>query len=199
MGAQGDVYRVAVRMGGAKDQDIMNIWHIQLTNLVSGVDDDIVDDILERVSYAYQDLEPALSNDQYDKDISIQNVTTGQVHGSHLWQTPFVGTTGGDSLPPQSSLFSYFRTGFPRRIGRKFWGLMAELSQDQGLAASAVAVTMATFLAHFIITFVGITTGNTYAWGVYNENMSPQFAPFREAVGSGRLMTQRRRRPTVGS
>lgn len=194
-----DILRVAVRMGGNTDQDIMNIWTVKLVTLVDGDDEDVADDIVQRIGVLYQDLEDAISSDQYSKDISIQNITSGQVLGTHEWTTPFLGAAGGDSMPPQTSLFSYFRTGYSRRIGRKFWGILTETLQDAGLSVPAVATTMATFLVHWIISWVGAVTGNTYEWGVYNENKIPDFVPFQEAVSVGRLMTQRRRRPTVGS
>ena len=102
-------------------------------------------------------------------------------------------------MPPQSSLYSYFRTGFSRRIARKFWGVVNESLQDSGLTIPIVATQMATFIANFISNWLGGSTGNTYDYGIYNQGKAPQYLPLTEALTVGRLMTQRRRRPGVGA
>ena len=199
MAQAGDIYRVALRMFGPANQDIMNIWHVELKTYVAGDDAAVADELNVRLCNAYQDLESSIATTQTSNDLSIVNVTTGAVLGSFAWSTAFGGVASGDELPPQTSLYSYFRTGFSRRIARKFWGVCSETLQDSGLTVPAVATAMATFLANFVVSWVGGTTGNTYEFGIYNDAKSPQFLPLTEAIVVGRLMTQRRRRPTVGS
>lgn len=197
-GQVGDVYRVAVRMRGPDNQDIINVFHCKNTLLVDPDDDDIISDIVTEISNNYQALEIVLSDEQQSVDMSIQNVTQNTVLGTHEWTTAFIGDNSGDSIPPQASLFSYFRTGISRRVGRKFWGIVSETKQDGGLMVAIVASQMATFLAQWLGEFIG-ASGNGYLWGVYNDNLVPAFADYVEAVVSGRIMSQRRRRPTIGS
>jgi len=186
-------------MQGPASQDIINVHHITITNYVGGDDATVAQELVDRLSTIYQDLEPAISSSQVSNDMSVQNVTTGAVLGSFQWSTAFAGSATGDELPPQTSLFSYFRTGVSRRIGRKFWGVLSETLQDSGLTVASVATAMATFLAHFVAGWLAGGTGNTYDFGVYNASKSPQFLPFTEAIHVGRLMVQKRRRPQVGS
>ena len=199
MAANGDIYRVAARMVGPDGQDIINVWHIRLSTYVAGDDQDVADEVVFRISTNYQLLEPAITEDQTSVDMSIQNLTTNAVLGSFAWGPAFQGNGTGDNAPPQASPFSYFRTGIARRVGRKFWGIITEALSAEGYTQGAASTALITFIAAWLSGFTGGTTGNFYEFGVYNENKSPAFAPFTEAVHRGRLMTQRRRRPEVGS
>jgi len=198
MAAVNDVYRVAMRMLGPSGQDFMNVFHAQISNYVTGTDDDVADELAFIAATHYQDLEDAISNTQTSVDISVQNVTTGAVLGTRSWSPAFAGTLTGDKMPPQTSLYSYFRTGLSKRIGRKFWGVVNEASQDNGLASALVTI-VSTFIAHWLGIDTGATTGNSYIWGIYNDNLAPAFAQFIEAVWQARLRTQRRRLPGIGS
>lgn len=199
MAAQFNVYRVAARMAGAQGQDIINVWHVQIANYITGTDADVAQELVDTISAAYLLLKPAASDDQASVDMSVQNVTTGTVQGTFQWTSPFVGTLTGDNLPQQDSLFAFFRTGISRRLGRKFFGIITEASQATGTLIPAIATAMATFLAQFIGSFVGATTGNTYFFGVYNANKIPVFVNFTEAIFNTLIMTQRRRRFGIGS
>lgn len=199
MAAQGDIYRVAVRMYGTANQDFINVYHVQLGTYVTGDDEDVALELVTDITDAYQDWEPSISPLQLSNDISIVNLTTSAVLGTWEWTTTFQGTGSGDPVPPQSSVFCYMRTGVSRRIGRKFMGVTTESLQSNGLAAAAIYTSATAFLAKMIADFVGGTTGNTYQYGIYNDEKSPTFLQFLEGVVVGRLMTQKRRRPTVGS
>lgn len=194
-----DVLRVAVRMIGPSNQDIMNVWHVQLTNLVSGVDDDVVADIVSEISAVYAGLEPAVTNLQTGQDISVQNITQGLVFGAEAFNPSFDGTLTGDTAPPTTSIYSYFRTGIPRRVGRKFWGIVTEGHQNNGVITGTITNLLTLLGANFIGGFTGTTTGNTYLYGTYNENKSPQFAPFTQGVTAAVLRVQRRRQIGHGS
>jgi len=198
MAALNDVYRVAARMIGPSGQDIMNVWYAQIANYVTGDDDDVAGELAAFLATHYQDLEAAITNQQTSVEISVQNMTTGAVLGTQAWIPVFAGDLTGDTLPPQTSLYSYFRTGISRRVGRKFWGIVNEAVNDNGLVVSLVTV-VSTFIAHWLGIDVGVGTGNSYVWGVYNDNLVPAFAQFVEAVWQARLRTQRRRSPGIGS
>lgn len=198
MAALNDVFRLAMRMQGPSGQDIINVWHAKISNYVGGTDADVAQELVDYACTHYQDLEDAITNQQTSVDISVQNLTTGAVLGTFSWSTAFAGTLTGDTLPPQTSLYSYFRTGLSRRIGRKFLGIVNEAVNDNGLVSSLVTI-VSTFIANWIGTDVGVGTGNSYVWGVFNDNLLPAFAQFVEAVWQARLKTQRRRLPNVGS
>lgn len=199
MAALNDVFRIAARMFGPANQDFINVWHVQITGYVTGTDAVVAQELVDELSLLYQPLEAIVSNTQTDNDMSVVNVTTSAVLGSFGWTSVLNPAGTGDRLPPQSSAFGYFRTGISRRIGRKFWGVVPEATQDNGLLGVTTFNNLVTLMAGFVGTVVGGTTGNSYKFGVYNDNLIPQFLPFTEAVAQGRLMTQRRRRPTVGS
>lgn len=197
--SEGQTLRVVARMQGTQSQDIINVWHTRCTTLVDGTPEDVVDDIAAKLSSNYQLLKSVIAQTQVSQDLSVVNVSNGEVYGTHAWTTPFAGTATGEELPPQMSLFSYFRTGYSRRVGRKFWGITAEALADAGLTVASVATTMGTFLASWLGPWTGSVTGNTYYWGVYNPNFVLQFLDFTEALYTSRMMVQRRRRPQVGS
>lgn len=198
MAAANDVFRIAVRMLGPSGQDIINVFHALVYNYVTGTDADCAEELAALIAGYYQDLEPCITTEQTGVDMSVQNVTTGTVQGTFGFSPAFAGDLTGDTMPPQASLYSYFRTGISRRIGKKFWGIINEASQDNGLAGGLVA-TIGTFLAYWLGSPTGAITGNTYKWGVYNDNLTPSFAQFTEAVAQSRQRTQKRRLPGIGS
>jgi hypothetical protein len=194
-----DVFRVAVRMIGPSSQDIINVWHCKLISLTSGIDADVVADIVSEISTNYQDLEAAIPNTQTGQEISVQNVTTGQVFGAQAFSPAMNGALTGDTVPATSSSYCYFRTGVPRRVGKKFWGIVTEGHQNNGVVTSTITTALATLAANFIGAWTGGTTGNGYNWGTYNSNLAETFAPFIEAVVAAVQHTQRRRRLGIGS
>lgn len=199
MAAQGDVFRVAVRMTGGYGQDLMNVWHVSITNYSGGTDYDCAEEMVLDLANAYQDFEPTASDDQLSVDMSVQNVTTGTVQGTFAWPVAFAGTATGDNLPSQDSIFCFFRTGVSRRLGRKFLGLVKESLQGNGFTGASVATAVGNFVANFLLSFVGGTTGNTYTYGIYNENKTPQFLAFTEGIHNSNIKTQRRRNAYIGS
>lgn len=155
MAAQGEVFRIAARMQGTQGQDIINVWHAQIETYVTGSDLDVADELVIALSVNYSDLEDAITDEQSGIDISVQNVTQGTVQGTQSWNPSFDGTLTGDTMPPQTSLYAFFRTGLARRLGRKFFGIVNEASQDGGLVTGVISTIMNTFLAHWIGDEVG--------------------------------------------
>lgn len=195
-----DIIRVAVRMSGPDGQDIINVWHLLVSTLSGGDNDDVLADIATIVQTIYDHVKPAITGNQSDRDISAQNLNNSELLGTTSWDASWQGTATGDELPATVSPFSLFRTGLSRRLGKKYWGVTTEAVQTDGaITLSAAQTGLANAIAAVIGGFTGGTTSNVYVVGTYNENLTPAFVPFNEAVYRGNLRQQRRRYPGVGS
>jgi hypothetical protein len=185
-----------MRLSGTAD--VINVWHAQITGYMGGSDAQVAQELVDEISTNYQLIDQDIAGTA-SVDMSVVNVTTGAVLGSMAWNPVLGAGSSGDQVPPQASMFCYFRTGFSRRIGRKFVGTVNEASQNNGIISAGVITALGNFAAAFLGPIVGATTGNTYRFGVYNPNKSPTFLMFVEYVVRNYLATQRRRRFGVGS
>lgn len=196
----GDILRIAVRMSGPDGQDIINVYHALVELLADGDNDNVLADWAALIQTIYNALAAAVSSDQDGRDISVLNLTNGEVLGTTAFPSGWQGTATGETLPATVSLYSLFRTGLSRRIGKKYWGITTEGVQADGAVTLSGAITALTnTIAMIITTKTGATTTNEYHIGTYNESLAPQFVKFNEAVYRGNLRTQRRRYLGVGS
>lgn len=193
-----DVVRIAARMKYADVDDIVNVYHYKLTSTTAGPGDSVAMNALaDQLEDIYTPILGLMTTDTKFEDITFYNVTQDRPMGVLAWPTLTQGSGTGDGLPPGCAALITSYTATKRTYGRKFFGVIEETEQADGILTSAAQTSLATAAAE-LLDLVVVAAISTFTPGTYRPDTGT-FAPFIEAVVRAAIAYQRRRKAGVGS
>ena len=201
----GQIFRVAARMFGPDNQDIMNVFYFQNEFTTSMTDEDFVNDLVHEVTVLFHTLEGGMSSKYVPADISIDQVgvETGRIVvernlGAFPWGPEFDPDASTDPLPSGVALLVRFTTFGVRTIGRKFLAGWHEGMNNSNGDFGSTAVGYASAFANILMDAI-LLEGTNYVRAVVYSKRSTMWVGFLSAVISAIPAYQRRRRSGVGS
>lgn len=174
-----DIFEVAARAEFDGVEDVVNVYQVQASNLVSGLDIDTVTDILGWLETIYSLLTVAQSIIHVYRDVRIKNVTQNRVLGTYAWPTVTAGVATLAALPPGNAGVINLSTTVPRVMLRKFYGgfTVGVLDADGSLTGATVALLNAIAIL-LQVTYTGLSCDLDYGY------LSPKIGGFVEPVSS---------------
>ena len=200
----GDILRVAARLLWNNSSDIVNVFHMLVSDDNSNTLENLIDDVLEAITDVYSNFDQYIPDNVTFADVNIQNVTQDESYGSFSWDTLTAGAGVADPISPGLSCFVYMPTFTPDVQGRKWFGPFQEDTLTDGLWVTALTSAVTTALQGMVAGFTGTNlTDLDYRIPHYVEDgvelVTPQFLEINQAVVSSNPGYQRRRRPGAGS
>jgi hypothetical protein len=202
----GDVLRVALRLSDQFGSDVVQVWHVQVTD--RGTDDE--DTFLENVSVymltGYVPYKPYFKNTLLSVDTRIDRV--GWVDGKEtvLEAFPIIaepstlgGTSTSENNPPQVSPLIAFRTAGIKSLGRKFLWACTENALDSTGALEAAALAAIVSVGEYYTASISMGAGAGAIRPVIHSLRANGWVPLLSAVVKSVVSTWRKRKPHVGS
>jgi hypothetical protein len=179
--------------------DVQNTFTAALASGSYVDNDDAKDDLAEWVDDIYATIIAALPTSLTFEDLDFYNLTQDSPMGTLAWPTMTAGGASTDEIAATG--VAYVITAFTSIVrvhGRKYFGPIVEPALDVGVINPASMAYLASCITTWITPFVGGTSGETWAPGVWRR-LTSGFAVFRDAVVRNIPGYQRRRKQNVGS
>jgi len=200
----GDIIRVSCRCDDINGNDLVNVFHLKVTEVVDGTPGLWAVAIVDYMEGAFSQLNNVQSEVVEPVDIKIDVVTWDGADetvveniGTYTWGTPYVPGAAGDPLPPGVAGFVKFLTHLGKVYGRKFIGGMLEAGNVSGYYNSGVVDALELFAGEIISGLTSLIAGEA-VYGV----LSKKLGTFVEAIAldvPNVYAYQRRRRQGSGS
>ena len=192
-----DAVRVTAVMNFMGSDEMVNVYHVHVTDDNSQSQANIYDDIAEYLEAIYSPLIGAMPTQVTFEQIEFFNVSKDTPEAIINWPTLTAGTVSGEFLPEGVSCLMFARTIAKGVLGRKFMPVFTEGNYTAGLWTAATLVAMGTSAAAWITQFTG-TNGVVLTPGVWRKAYNIM-AFFTEAVIRNIPAYQRRRKRNVGA
>lgn len=194
----GDILRVSASFKDQFLSDVVNVYHIEVTGVTTGDETAWWDFISGWVEEMYLAIDQHIPSTVVTNAISVFNETQGVPLGSQAWPTLTAGTSANtEELPAGVAALLVGRTGFSRRVAKKYLPVFTEGSLSDGRWDSAARAAMLSMAIVWRASQTDVLTG-TFRAGVYG-GVPPTFAPIISAYAAIEPAYQRRRRPGRGS
>jgi len=191
----GSIARVTAKMTDATGEAVQNVFHVRNTgsDTATGGAATAIGQWLESI---YSEIEGVLNEDVTFQSFNVLLLETGEALGEFAWPTLTSGGAIGAQLPATDCVLSLMRTGFSKRVGRKYWGPFSVQAQSDGLFdATTVAACQAATLAAST-SFVA-TNGVNLLGVIFNFALGAG-VPIVQVATSGLARSQRRRARGIG-
>lgn len=187
-----DIIRATAVLTVGRGIEINNVYHFRKEPLLSDIDQVVIEDIALFLDDAYDFFAGVLANDVTFSEIRFFNETQDREMASSSWPNQTVGGSAGTRLPQANAALVYFRTGYPRVLGKKYIGSLTATSITDSLWNAPLVAALASAFAPFIGPFLGPANASTLLAGINTLNHG--FAAFTEVVATDNPVVQRRRR-----
>lgn len=194
---QFDVFKVVARMRINGTDEAINVWHAQIINVGAPTDEEVVEDLADKLDTLYALVDHLMANNLTFEDITVFSVTEDRPIGVTTWPTLTVGLTTSDMLPAGIAALVTFPTGVTRSFGKKFLPAFTEGGRTEDGWVTATLTALAAFGVEALTTGLG-PNFNQFSFGAFNKALA-DYRPFIEALVRGIEAYQRRRKPGVGS
>lgn len=177
--------------------DIVNVFQF-VTGFVGARDDtDVLDDLAVLIRALYDAIKAMSTAFVVWRRIRVKDLTSGLLVGEQDFATPVTGTSTGNQGSYVVAGLVSLKTNVPRVVMRKYLPISSSNQTTDSKPSSAMVTLMNAFGTALLTPLVNLS-GYSYTFGY----LSPKTASF--VIPSGRtvsatLVTQRRRRPGVGS
>jgi len=190
----GDVIRATAKLLSDTGDSVQNVFHFKAGASITA-DNDGIDDITAFLDTLYDNVDGDLHLALDFDSINLFNVDQDKSYGDVAWPSLTDCSGSGERYAPGVALLISLRTGYSRKLGRKYLGFYGEGKLASGLFTQGVLTNAAAFASQLLSGFVGGTSGETWLPGIPTKEGG--FLGFTEAVVNGNPAYQRRRR--VGS
>jgi hypothetical protein len=202
--ANGDILRMAMRWQNGAGYEFMNIWHVQVTDRGAQSQDDFLDDVMDRVTAPYTNINSYMPNNYTVVDWKIDKVaivagkeTVTETFGIRQPPYAFGGAAAtGNELPWGVAPVLKWRTGGVKSLARKFLFGFTEAQQDNGRWSAGVLTNLG-LMAAVYLSPISLTSGGTVQAVIWASRAS-QWLPFISAAANAIAGYQRRRKEGVG-
>lgn len=192
----GDILQVIPSMHIGVQVTIQNVYHTYITQLASGVPEDILDDMADWMDDAYSEIVGHIWDAQSIDEVHVLDLTADIDIGVTGFPTLTYGTDTGEGLPPGTSALVKFKTAQGKHQGRKYIGVLTEVSNNDGILQTGTTTDLADFATVITDDYVG-ASGNEYRYCVLDRTTDEPRFP-NQVVIPAYFAYQRRRRPGVG-
>jgi len=159
---QDDILRLVwkYKVDGVQTRGI-NTFYWKVTDLVSGDDSDVTDEMFDSINGVYDDISAHLSADYISEEIRITNATKREFVGDKAGT--YVGTgAAGASMPGQVAVEILGRARKLGHVARKYLGPPIEAALDDGVLTAGAKTDFTTWMTNYVTLFIGNGPGNTY-------------------------------------
>lgn len=168
--SEGDILEVSAVHRYLGNNEQVNVFHLQVGEIVSAADADVDADLAELVSAAYAELETLMPTTLDAVEIRWKNLTDDSPTRYVNWGGGYIGgTSGADGLPPGAAALLLWRTGTENVTGRTYLPVFTEAQQSQGGIEALAITAIEAFASALLGPNVGGTSGNTYLLKVWSK------------------------------
>jgi len=195
--APNDVVRIDVIGDFTGTEDLVNSYQFQHTSGTSISDADFLTDWVALLRALYDAIKALWNANVIWRRIRAQNITTGALVGEQSFSSDVVGSGAGTFMAIQNSGLISFKTSIPRVVTRKYFPLHNTQYDATSKVVAGAVTLLNTFGSALLVTQTGVS-GHTYRYGFKSPKTGNFELPLSRVV-SPTVVTQRRRRPGVGS
>lgn len=191
-----DFLRSAVIWLSDDNNQQVNVFTYQVTDIIAQTQDEIRNDISEYFSNLYSAVVGGVSNRLDHFNTTMFNITADTPEVSLGRDSTLDGTNSGQMLPLQVTALCWMLTTRSRTIGKKYLPTFTEGAWDGSRWSAGDQSNMADFCSKWVAPFIG-TNSVAIKAGVYHKATATML-PGIEARFGLTARIQRRRRPGVG-
>lgn len=179
--------------------DIINTFHFRVSTVPTpNTDANLLEDISNIMAGAFSELQPYLVNNVTAEVIQVYNVTLDGPIGVTSWGTAHTGGSAtGEAMPQHDAALALLNTAVKRRIGRLYFGVMSEASQNDGRWSGALTSAIGTML-NDLNSSPTAAHGTVLEYGVYSRK-DGAFSGITTIRIQPVVATMRTRKPGRGS
>jgi hypothetical protein len=190
----GDVIRATAKLLSDTGDSIQNVFHFKAGAYIAA-DNDGISDITAFLDALYDNIDTDLHLGMDFDSINLFNVDQDKSYGDIGWPSLTSCTGSGERYAPGVCLLVSLRTGYSRKLGRKYLGFFGEGKLSSGIFAGSVVTNALAFAADLLGSFTGGTSGESWLPGIPTKEGG--FLGFTEGLVNTNPAYQRRRR--IGS
>lgn len=196
-----DVLRVTAQMLWNNASDVMNTFHVRVSDMGTANHDDIIEDCWDYLERIYTNIVGEIVDNITFDAINIFNETKNEPYGTFPWPTLTAGENVGQSLPINTTVNAFARTAVNKVKGGKHWPTNSETGQADGVLNTDFPIPA--YLAateDWIEGNTDLTTGADLTAGVMRTVGlgAGSLVPFASGVLHNIYHTLKNRRPDVG-
>jgi len=198
---EGTILRVVASLLFPDDVIMQNVFHISLTTIVGGGDEeDVVDDLVEWIDDIYAELVSEIATAIDGDEIKVYEYDAADDDFDEIGSGVMtLAAAGGTEMMPHGVAFMQtYKTLDPDIDGRKYWGGFVEASHIDGDWWSGTLANGVDVANIVINTVTGGTTGNSYQPIVWSPTQKIGQAYSGTVIHNAVVAYQRRRKPGVG-
>lgn len=144
----GDVIRCAARQLVNGTDELVNVFHFQVTAAGAGGDAGILAEVAKFLSVAYDQMDGSIANNVNPNVIDVYNMSQDYPLGSTAWTADYAGGTNSTSMNANGlALLILWRTATKRVQGKTYIGGTTVGSLDEGFFAGSILLNAADFIA----------------------------------------------------
>lgn len=192
-----NIIRVAIRWLVNAMDEIVNVWHLRVNFTSAITPDDLSDSIAAWATVQYAPVKPLIADNVVHYDITMYNETMNLSYTPHGVVSGLTGTNTNTMLPQDDSALIVWRTGVPRRLGRKYLPVFGVNTITEGLWNSTFVTTLNTFAGLAELTY-DVDGNIALTPGVYVKSPT-DFSEYISHVVSSVPSHQDRRKRGLGS
>lgn len=199
----GAILRASLRIQDPYGNDHVNVWYLQTSFAAPQTEQAVFDGVDAFMTASYGNIDNFMATGSVVLDMKLdvvafqagkwvvtQNVGFGQ------WGVALNPAETGEELPAGVAVLLKLRTALGKHYGRKFFGLMTELTNNTGLVSSALQTAVLALGSGILIPYT-ISAGNTVSV-VVPDTASGIVRALTEVAVNAVWSYQRRRRQGVG-
>lgn len=185
-----DILRISIVWKYRLLDEQVNVYHVKITTPAANYGD-FQDDVKEWAGNLYSDVIAAMSQEVVHNRFEVFNETTGNPELPIGDEASLDGTNTADALASQTAALVFGRTGYSRRISRKFLPTFTDTTLVNGVWDTGTTPLLAN-MAGKLADLYPATNGTGFNIGVYNP--TDGFVSVVQGAYSVVPVTQRRRR-----
>ena len=192
----GDILSVVPSMHIGVQVTIQNVYHTYISQLVSDVEEDILQDMADWMDDAYSEIVGHIWDAQSFDEVKVIDITADIDIGVTGFPVLSAGGATGHGLPPGTAALVKFKTIQGKHQGRKYIGVLTEDGQTDGTLIGTAQTALANFATVIAEPYDG-SSGNQYKYVVLDRTTDQVRYP-NQIIVPAYFAYQRRRRPGVG-
>jgi hypothetical protein len=192
----GNTIRCAVEWLFDGKSQVVNTYHLGLSNITGQTQDEIRADITEYFEGLYSSITNDMAVNNVHVGIGLYNQSTNNPEIGIGASSTLDGTAGGDPLPAQDCAFLWARTALSRLIGKKYLPPFVEARWD-GAKWDSTTSTHLRNMCDFLMQQYESTNGTRFLYQIWSFEHPGAHLPIEVNYALG-VRIQRRRRPGVG-
>lgn len=197
----GNVIKAVAKFRWDGLNDIINQFHFRLDDIGTSTQEELRQGIRLWLETIYVQMAASVADNVSKNVIELFNETLGVPEPAVNWLSSTFGTNDGADCDPKLAPFSFARTGFSRRQGRKYWPPFGSGTQIDGFLNAGNLNMLTDVTTDWISPFTVALGDSVWTPGI-RQSGGLGMGTFREFIGGvtrAQISGQDRRKEGFGS